>query len=38
MTQVTIVAIPEEGSWVWDVSSEKVPHMSLLYLYVVEDV
>lgn len=38
MTQVTIVAIPEEGSWVWDVSSEKVPHMTLLCLYDVEDV
>lgn len=32
MTNWTIVAIPEEGESVWHVSSEKVPHMTLLSL------
>lgn len=30
--QVVIVAIPQEDDYVWKVSSEKVPHMTLLYL------
>lgn len=30
--QVVIVAIPREDDYVWKVSSEKIPHMTLLYL------
>lgn len=30
--QVVIVAIPQVDDYVWKVSSEKVPHMTLLYL------
>lgn len=30
--QVVIVAIPSEDDYVWKVSSEKIPHMTLLYL------
>lgn len=30
--EVVIVAIPREDDYVWKVSSEKVPHMTLLYL------
>lgn len=30
--QVVIVAIPQEDDYVWKVSSEKIPHMTLLYL------
>lgn len=32
MSSWVIVAIPEESSPVWAMSSEKVPHMTLLYL------
>lgn len=37
MTQVTIVAIPEEDDYVWKISSEKVPHMTMLFLGDVPD-
>lgn len=30
--QIVIVAIPAEDDYVWKVSSEKIPHMTLLYL------
>lgn len=30
--QVVVVAIPREDDYVWKISSEKVPHMTLLYL------
>lgn len=30
--QLVVVAIPSENDYVWKVSSEKVPHMTLLYL------
>lgn len=30
--EVVIVAIPREDDYVWKISSEKVPHMTLLYL------
>ncbi|USH44677.1 hydrolase [Gordonia phage Burley] len=32
MTSWAIVAVPEDGESVWKVSSEKVPHMTLLFL------
>ncbi|QJD49590.1 hypothetical protein HWD32_gp12 [Gordonia phage Secretariat] len=32
MTSWAIVAIPEDGESVWKISSEKVPHMTLLFL------
>lgn len=32
MTTWAIVAIPEEGETVWNLSSEKIPHMTLLFL------
>lgn len=32
MPTVTIVAIPEEGDRVWKLSSQKVPHMTMLFL------
>jgi hypothetical protein len=32
MSSVAIVAIPAQSSWVRNVSSEKVPHLTLLYL------
>jgi 2'-5' RNA ligase len=32
MSSLVIVAIPAEDDLVWDVSSEKVPHLTLLYL------
>lgn len=37
MTQVTIVAVPEADDFVWQISSEKVPHMTLLFLGDVPD-
>lgn len=30
--QLVVVAIPREDDYVWQISSEKVPHMTLLYL------
>ena len=32
MSGIVIVALPEQDDKVWDVSSEKIPHMTLLYL------
>lgn len=32
MTDVVIVAIPAKDDYVWKISSEKVPHLTLLYL------
>ena len=32
MTSWTIVAIPEDGESVWKTSSEKIPHLTILYL------
>lgn len=32
MSNLVIVAIPDENERVWKVSSEKIPHMTLLYL------
>ncbi len=32
MTGVAIVAVPNNSDMVWDVSSEKIPHMTLLFL------
>lgn len=32
MSNLVIVAIPDESERVWKVSSEKIPHMTLLYL------
>ncbi|QEQ94319.1 hypothetical protein HWC66_gp16 [Gordonia phage Chikenjars] len=32
MTSWAIVAVPEDGESVWKISSEKVPHMTLLFL------
>ncbi|QPL14661.1 RNA ligase [Gordonia phage Schwartz33] len=32
MTSWAIVAIPEDGESVWKISSEKIPHMTLLFL------
>lgn len=32
MPGVVIVAIPSEDDYVWKISSEKIPHMTLLYL------
>ena len=32
MSKVVIVAIPSEDDYVWKLSSEKVPHMTLLFL------
>ena len=32
MANLVIVAIPSENDRVWDISSEKVPHMTLLFL------
>lgn len=32
MSAIVIVAIPEEDDPVWKVSSEKIPHMTLLYM------
>lgn len=37
MTQLTIVTIPDEDDYVWKISSEKVPHMTLLFLGDVPD-
>lgn len=32
MANLVIVAIPEESDYVWKISSEKVPHLTLLFL------
>lgn len=32
MSDLAIVAIPKKDDYVWNVSSEKVPHMTILYL------
>lgn len=32
MSNLVIVAIPEDGDPIWKISSEKVPHMTLLFL------
>jgi 2'-5' RNA ligase len=32
MAQLVIVAIPQEDDYVWKISSEKVPHLTLLFL------
>lgn len=32
MSEVTVVAIPEDDDYVWRLSSEKVPHLTVLYL------
>jgi len=32
MSNLVIVAIPKENDYVWKISSEKVPHMTLLFL------
>ena len=32
MTGVAIVAIPKEDDYVWKISSEKIPHLTLLFL------
>lgn len=32
MSNLVIVAIPEEDDYVWKISSEKIPHMTLLFL------
>ena len=32
MTQWAIVAIPQKDDYVWSISSERVPHMTILYL------
>ena len=32
MTSWAIVAVPEDGESVWQISSEKVPHMTILFL------
>ena len=32
MSNLVIVAIPDENDRVWKVSSEKIPHMTLLFL------
>lgn len=32
MSSLVIVAIPEKDDYVWKISSEKVPHLSILYL------
>lgn len=37
MTKITIVAIPESQDNVWRFSSEKVPHLTMLYLGEVSD-
>lgn len=37
MPKVTIVAIPSEEDYVWRLSSEKVPHLTLLFLGDVSD-
>jgi 2'-5' RNA ligase len=37
MSGVTIVAIPSKDDYVWKLSSEKVPHLTLLHLGEVED-
>jgi 2'-5' RNA ligase len=34
--EVVVVAIPQEDDYTWKVSSEKIPHMTLLYLGDVE--
>lgn len=36
-TGVAIVAIPSKDDYVWRISSEKVPHMTLLFLGSIED-
>lgn len=36
-TGVAIVAIPKQDDYVWRISSEKVPHMTLLFLGSIED-
>ena len=36
MSSLVIVAIPNENDYVWNLSSEKVPHMTMLYLGDVE--
>lgn len=38
MSNLVIVAIPDENDRVWKVSSEKVPHLTLLFLGEVEQV
>lgn len=38
MTGVAIVAIPPEDDYVWQISSEKVPHLTLLFLGDVSDI
>lgn len=37
MPELTIVAIPCEDDYVWRLSSEKVPHLTLMYLGEVDD-
>lgn len=38
MSNLVIVAIPDENDRVWKVSSEKIPHLTLLFLGDVEEV
>lgn len=38
MGQCVIVAIPEENDYVWKVSSEEVPHMTMLFLGEAENI
>lgn len=38
MSNLVIVAIPDENERVWKVSSEKIPHMTLLFLGDVDEV
>jgi 2'-5' RNA ligase len=38
VTGVAIVAIPSEEDYVWQISSEKVPHLTLLFLGDVSDI
>jgi 2'-5' RNA ligase len=38
MSNLVIVAIPDENDRVWKVSSEKIPHMTLLFLGEVDEV
>ena len=37
MAEVTIVFIPEQDDYVWKISSEKVPHMTFLFLGNISD-
>ena len=38
MSNLVIVAIPDENDYVWQVSSEKIPHLTLLFLGEVDQV